>query len=456
MAQNNQLKERQDMKNEREIQVLLANKMLIPTQKETLKAFEKYQRGEEQLASGTRLAYLHTLRDLAISKPWGWHKSFQSLTKEHLIGYMEHLWQQVKRGTKAEATFRNKSRYIRRFLKWLHDSEDREFPKEFESKIWKVSLASSKTPRGRGPVRRKDIITVDEIQLLMKYAGDTKSNAQIALLIDGGPRAQREFLAMRIQDAWRTINEDGTELETFTVRFHDREVDVYDCLYWLQLWLDNHPDKDNPDAPLWPAEQNPDEPMGYQTFKSKLDRWLELSGIAERRKKAGLKPITPHLFRHTAATLWAGKPGMNEYALCQRFGWEQGSRMASVYVHLANADDVRNHVRIAYGLEPKDRMEAKRLLDYIQVPRDTYKQLEANHDNLKDRVEELETEDRELKTKISMVRDLLMAEGKDPDQLIAEAIRAMQEVEPGEYKKTTIELSDKAIYKILLRALAKR
>lgn len=70
------------------------------------------------------------------------------------------------------------------------------------------------------------------------------------------------------------------------------------------------------------------------------DRIFDLSYSAAAKrikvlaKRAGIdKRIYPHLFRHSRATYLAGH--LTEAQLCSFMGWEIGSPMARVYVHLA-------------------------------------------------------------------------------------------------------------------------
>ena len=59
--------------------------------------------------------------------------------------------------------------------------------------------------------------------------------------------------------------------------------------------------------------------------------------IKESFKGAGInKRVYPHLFRHSRATIMASH--LTEFQMNQYFGWIQGSKMASTYVHLSGRD----------------------------------------------------------------------------------------------------------------------
>ena len=98
----------------------------------------------------------------------------------------------------------------------------------------------------------------------------------------------------------------------------------------LQQWVENHPFKGNPEAPLWVTigTSSRNKVWNYGTAKDVIKK------IA---KKAGIKKhVYPHLFRHSRATHLANH--LTEAQMKQYFGWVQGSDMASVYVHLSGRD----------------------------------------------------------------------------------------------------------------------
>jgi len=109
-----------------------------------------------------------------------------------------------------------------------------------------------------------------------------------------------------------------------------RRIRLVSSVPSLSVWLSHHPDKDNPEAPLW---------VGLGTRNK--NKHLKYSAIGTLFKKAALKcgvkkRCNPHLFRHSRATLLAQH--LTEAQLKQVFGWTQSSKMASVYVHLSGRD----------------------------------------------------------------------------------------------------------------------
>ena len=109
-----------------------------------------------------------------------------------------------------------------------------------------------------------------------------------------------------------------------------RRVRIIASVQVLAAWLQEHPDKDNPDAPLWPARLARYQPVpcAYPSILAMLRRASKASGIRKR--------IYPHLFRHSRATSLANK--LTEAQMKEYFGWTQGSEMAATYVHLSGRD----------------------------------------------------------------------------------------------------------------------
>lgn len=68
---------------------------------------------------------------------------------------------------------------------------------------------------------------------------------------------------------------------------------------YLKAWLEVHPERYNPDAPLWvtlDSKENLLEPLQYAAIRMKLQRIAKKARINKR--------IHPHLFRHQGLLIW--------------------------------------------------------------------------------------------------------------------------------------------------------
>jgi ribosomal protein L40E len=102
----------------------------------------------------------------------------------------------------------------------------------------------------------------------------------------------------------------------------------------LRNWVENHPLKDDNDAPLW---ANKTVYFG-RGCKPETLTYERLSAIIRFvAAKAGVKKkVNPHSFRHARATHLAKV--LPEQQLKAIFGWTQASSMAAIYVHLSGRD----------------------------------------------------------------------------------------------------------------------
>jgi hypothetical protein len=122
-----------------------------------------------------------------------------------------------------------------------------------------------------------------------------------------------------------------------------RRVPIVAAVPYLTLWIDHHPRKSDPDAPLWPKFSD-GRPMTYPALAKVLKVAAERAGLKKR--------VTPHKLRHSRATFLASR--LTEAQLCALFGWKQGSDMPSTYVHLSGRD-LDDAILGVYGLRRKEK-----------------------------------------------------------------------------------------------------
>jgi len=133
-----------------------------------------------------------------------------------------------------------------------------------------------------------------------------------------------------------------------------RRVIVVASVPYLATWLQNHPLKRDPDAPLW---------IGLRRSKRQAVSYRGLAKMLRRiAREAGLrKRVHPHKLRHSRATFLASK--LTEAQMNQLFGWKQGSQMPSVYVHLSGRD-LDEAILGLYGLK-KPEVEQPKLVPRV-------------------------------------------------------------------------------------------
>lgn len=159
----------------------------------------------------------------------------------------------------------------------------------------------------------EDIITPKDISEAMKgkLQFPVRDKAILITLWESNARAN-EFLALKIKDV--SINDNITTLKIKCEKRRDstdtRLVDCEMCTPYLQDWLTlNHPNADNPEAPLWIA-------LGYKLYGKPLG-YMGLRNICLRALNR-----TPHIFRHSRSTYLALK-GASETQLMSHGGWNR-------------------------------------------------------------------------------------------------------------------------------------
>ncbi|MGC9209215.1 MAG: tyrosine-type recombinase/integrase [Nitrososphaeria archaeon] len=193
-----------------------------------------------------------------------------------------------------------------------------------------------------------EVLTEDEVQAMIDKAPKLRDKAFIAVLYEGGFRIG-EILPATLGDL--QFDENGARLRVHG-KTGGRTVRLITSAPLLARWVDEHPYKDNPEAPIWISLtknfQKKLQPMKYHYVTQMLK---------ETAKKAGIKKrIYPHIFRHSAATRDARY--LTESELKLKYGWAGGSNMAEVYVHLSGAD-LDNKLLAIYAGRPVETIRPK-------------------------------------------------------------------------------------------------
>lgn len=208
------------------------------------------------------------------------------------------------------------------YLKMLKKFYRKRLPRSKFEKLWE----NVKIPNPKSSVTQADLITEPEMVQILENSKNARDRALFATLYDSGCRIG-EILLMQIRNL--SFDDYGAVLEVpWAGKTGRRTVRIVgDSVPYLRAWLDNHPDRNNVDAPLFCniADSIRGRPMTYDDVRSALQKTIRRAGISKR--------IHPHLFRHTRASILAGK--VPESPLEAQMGWIHGSRQTATYVHLS-------------------------------------------------------------------------------------------------------------------------
>lgn len=269
--------------------------------------------------------YVGTLRliGLALSKDLG------VATKADLEDFM------LKIRARQDRSIWTKTDYaitLHRFYRWL-DGKD----VKMSDRVSGISTTIKKREQPR--IKKAELLSEEDIKALLQAADNPRDKALIATTWDTGGRIG-EVGGLSVSDL--TFDEEGTLID-LRGKTGARNVLAIECTAYLLNWLQNHPRKDEPGAPLWIGLGNRPRQRGhalpYNAIYALFKRVFKAAGLRKR--------FNPHLFRHSRAT-WCVEHGWSTYELCRHFGWELDSGMPAVYLSLSDGM-VHNKMRESYG-----------------------------------------------------------------------------------------------------------
>lgn len=221
----------------------------------------------------------------------------------------------------SPASISDFKKVLKKFIKYVNDGD---LPK-----FWSDIHAEKIGPRYDKP---DEMVTYDELQLLLKACRNPRDKALISLLWDSGVRASELLLLkcknfQKSQDAlYATLN---VEIDSKTYK-HRTIVLTGDSVVRVSEWLQERDFK--PEEPLFVGigKEKPGKPLDYNDLRSILRKVIARSGLK--------KNISPHLFRHSAATRLATE-NIPMQVFVKQMGWAS-NRMADNYTHLDNKGQI--------------------------------------------------------------------------------------------------------------------
>jgi integrase/recombinase XerD len=282
--------------------------------------------------SKARIAkYLDTLGRIA---KW-LNKPFAEVQKEDLMS----LVQKIESGDYSDWTKHDYKLILKIFYKWLKKTED--YPEI-------VKWISTRV-RNNNHVLPEEVLTEEDIQKLAEYTSNLRDKAFVLVLYESGCRIG-ELLSLKIRNV--QFDDYGAVL-IVSGKTGDRRVRIIFSVPKLASWIENHPQRESPDAPLWVClgTRNRGTVLSYASAKSMLKDIAQKGGLKKR--------IYPHLFRHSRATYLANH--LTEAQLKHHFGWVQSSKMAATYVHLSGRE-IDSALLMLQGIkvdEDKDETQLK-------------------------------------------------------------------------------------------------
>ena len=291
------------------------------------------------LAKATRHKHLKMM--LGLSRLLG--KNWDDTNKEDIDVLVFKLMEKYSDDSgKETSTTWDYKKSLKVFFRWfrLGSREMKEVGDPYETKSIKIKKV-------KNTLAREDLLTEDELEKLLKACGENqRDRAFIDCHYEAGTRPG-EILNLQLKHV--TFDEYGGVLHV-DGKTGTRTIRLINSVPNLASWMENHPFRDNPEAPLWP---NFDQRANGKEMTIAAARRM----LQRRCKKAVLqKRVFLNLFRHSEATRAANF--MTEPQLRKRHGWSNESKMPAVYVHLVNSD-VDAALFEHYGIKKKEDTKPK-------------------------------------------------------------------------------------------------
>lgn len=264
-----------------------------------------------------RFSYGYPLREVLL--PWCAEQGITSvdqLTTRHIDRLAAHLMDVGgRRGKLSEHSVWTYMKAVRRFLAWARGEGE------------KVN-AEARLPKL--PERLVEILEPAEIDQLEDTATTERDKLIVRVLAETGVR-RAELAALRVNDLQDQAGSHYLHVQGKGRR--DRLVPIEPALYRrLRRFRDGRPVDADSDR------------LFLALARDHEGRWMPLSDsgvtqmITTLGERSGIrKKITPHVFRHTAATLML-RSGMNPLLVAQVLGHNSLQMITRVYAHLTPTD----------------------------------------------------------------------------------------------------------------------
>jgi integrase/recombinase XerD len=244
----------------------------------------------------------------------------QQEVQEVVIWINKQKW---KDWTKA-----NYVRIFKNFLFWLNDRHN------LGLKLKEVKVVTPKNS-----LLPDYLLTSEELNKLLNSMADPQDRLLFGLMYESACRVS-EITSMTPNSV--TFNNYGAKIQV-KGKTGQRVIPIVWNAGLLKQFLENHPNKNNPDSFLWYYQDEKGEYHGVNSdmLRMRLRRACQRLGIK--------KNVHPHLLRHTRLTELA--KDLPEQTLKAYAGWTADSKMAQTYIHLSSKDIEDSLLTKVYGIK---------------------------------------------------------------------------------------------------------
>lgn len=279
-------------------------------------------------------------------------RRYKEITKEDILNFKLLLRDEKSDFYVKTVTLHHYIIALRLFCRWILE--------EKPELGWDESLAEIKIPKkiDEKVVQPDELISTEELHKLLRSCLNRRDKALIALIFETGLRIN-EALNLKLKDIIVNDTHMALKIDGTKTKESKRRVIVIDSQKYLMDWINDHPTNNDKESYLFISiGQNFGKPLGY------LGAARQLKRIARR---AGIRPIYWHLFRHTSATIEAVR-GMNPKLMNKKYGWSPESRTPFIYINLSEKD-LEDYELERRGIKVPEKEEREKALEPKVCPR---------------------------------------------------------------------------------------
>jgi len=210
-------------------------------------------------------------------------------------------------------------KYFYKFVRSGNTDHETPFPEEVRWLKVRQKANERKEP---------DFFTPAEVESLIKCATRLRDKCMLSVAFERGLRPS-ELLLLNVGDV--TFDAMGARIRIRRSKTGERTMRIIAGASIMGRYLESHPFKENPAAPLWVNEST-----NHMNERLTWTAWNRI--MKEIAVKAGVngKRIHHYLLRHGSATEAAKHFTDSELKIL--YGWTMGSRMPATYIHLSARD----------------------------------------------------------------------------------------------------------------------
>lgn len=294
-------------------------------------------------------------------------KPFPRMKRDHIVTYLDSVRKSEEQDPlhKWIGTYNRYLAVLARFFRWLNNPnlEPKKRPKpEVVQNLHELKR------REQSIYKPTDLWSTQDDLLFLKHCPNVRDRCYHVISRDLSARPS-EILGLKIKDIIFK-NAVGKQYAECLVngKTGTRHLPLIDSLPYLKDWLDQHPQRNNPNGYLICSMDRKNfagrmTRQGirtiYKRYKDhyfpKLLKNLDISTEDKDKIRELLKkPWNPYIRRHSALT--EKSKFLKEYTLRQHAGWSGRSQMHLKYVHYFG-NESNNSILQEYGILPKDNEE---------------------------------------------------------------------------------------------------